>query len=159
MARPKATKQVKPTEVVENPLLQAATISPAEEQDKIIEAKSQIENLADLSVQLRESRKMAAYEARVKDLSLLKNMEVFMDTVLVTMAENTSLLQAAIKEMLKKKDMVGLSKLMLAFKMTQEAREQILGFDETRLQSKKKLKLQVVWKDAQGNAGGVNLET
>lgn len=153
------TKTAKPKPTGVNPIMQMAMITPEVESALAAEMTNEIDTLSDISVQLAQARKAAIYEARIKDLKHLQNMDTFIDTVLETLVEEKKSLKLSIKHMLKKKDMNGLHKLMIAMKMTQEAREQLLGFDETRVQNKQRMKLQVIWKDAQGGTGGVSLET
>ena len=137
-----------------------ALITPEQEEKQVAEISNKIENLADLTIQLEEMRKVSAYQARLNDIKHVENMDKFMNTVLEELVceENLPKFKKAIGKLLDKGDMHGLNKLMMAIKMTQEARETLLGFDDTRGQNKRKMKLQAVFKGPDGSQVGVSVE-
>jgi hypothetical protein len=142
-----------------NPLQEMAEITPEKETDKALAVHEQIDSLAELSQQLQVLRERVAVEARRNDLEYVTKLDTIARTVLGTLADNTDMLRDAVLKMLDKGEIKRLKELMQALDLVVADRERLLGFDETRGQmSKRKLRLQVVWKGTDGSSTGISVE-
>ncbi len=126
--------------------------------DNKLEIIGEIDDLTAITQRLDDIRKEVAVEARRKDIDYIRKMDVVMDTILTTLEDNKDKLSAAILEMLEKGNMKGLKELMVAFAVTVDKREGMLGFDETRQARKRRMNLRVMFKGPDGTQAGVSIE-
>lgn len=128
------------------------------EEETAIEIYEEMDKLTVLSKDLEHIRQQVALEARRKDIDYVRKMDVVIDTILTTLTENKQKLSEAIVDMLDKGNMKALKELMVAFAVTVDKREAILGFDETRHARKRRMNLRVMFKGPDGTQAGVSIE-
>jgi len=135
-------------------------ISPETEVEKKIEMQEKIETLAELSQKLSALQERAGIEAKIKDIKFVQKMDEFAELILDALTEEKETLKTAIKNMIITGNMTKLRELMTAFGITVDKREQLLSFDQSRAanRSKRKLKLQVVWRNNDGDTSAVQAE-
>lgn len=133
---------------------------PLEKQEVSLALESQLENLGEMNQQLTKIRESTALTSRVNDIRYVEKLESIADSLLNAITSNSDLLDQSVQLMLRKGDLRKVKDLTDAVYSILSIREKLLGFDGTRTSnnSKRKLRLQVVWKNDDSGGGGVNIE-
>ena len=142
-----------------NPIIAQQIITPDQEEDVALRVREEVDSLAVMMKQLSELRQVVSLEARKTDLEQIQKIGKITGTLLDIVVDNYENIREAMSEALKKGNLRALKDISEAIQRMAEVREMLLGFDETRqAQSKRKMRLQVVWKGTDGSSGGLNIE-
>ena len=141
--------------------LSDAIITPEEENVEVALVENEIVSLSDITRQLDELRERAALMSREKDIDYVSKLEVTMEAILESLNQvignNPELLANTIYGLIKGGRMDQVKHMMVALSIAADKREQLLGFDPTRSDTKRK-KIQVMFKSSNGEQAGVSIE-
>ncbi len=133
-------------------------------EDEVIEKEEmqdQMISLAELNKNLEHLRAKAAVMSRQKDMDYVQKLETLIEQILNTVTDavgdDPELLSESIKKLIVEGNMQEIKHLMVAMSIASDKREQLLGFDHTRQNDKKK-KIQVMFKSSSGDQAGVSIE-
>jgi adenine-specific DNA methylase len=165
MAAPKkAAPEKKPVELVpvSTDLAIASNVKPVavEERQKAV-VKRDIESLNKLTTELEEKRQFSTVESRLKDLQYVEKIEEFLDIVMDAMTCDPALLKKGIQDMIAAGKMDKLQSLLTSLGIAMDKRSMALQvFDDARENagSKKKIKLNLMWKQGEDGTQGIQAE-
>jgi len=134
--------------------VEATDLVPAELKEQVI---AEIEEQKDVLALHREKK---ALEARKKDLVLIEDIDKISRKLIDRLLDGDRL-DKFVDRMLKEGKGKDLQAIMIALGITLDKREQLLGFDESRMRrgEGKRTQFKVVFKGADGSQAGVSVES
>ena len=132
--------------------------TPQQEEEQAAAIIRKGQNLTELVDDLEALRRRVAVEAKHKDIEYVRKTDRVINTILTTLTEHEEDFKNSILRMLKEGKMRDFKELMVAFGVTVDKREALLGFDETRSMKKRKFRLKVAFKGADGSQAGIMVE-
>jgi hypothetical protein len=141
-----------------NPLLVSVMKTPEAEIEQGLVIQEETESLTAQMQVLQGLRQQVMVQSKRKDLEVISKTEQLQDIILDSLIKCAGHLESSIEKMVKKANAKELRELTMMLKLINEIRADALGFDETRGGGKKKMKLQVAFKNSDGSQVGVSLE-